>query len=119
MTAHHIRSYVALIRHNDRHSAMSDGTTREQGPPSYEIRVKGHLGSRWGYWFDGLTLTAASDGTTLIHGPVVDQAALHGLLRRLRDLGLTLISVTPTDGAELPSPSADPSNDAHNDEEKS
>ena len=60
----------------------------------YEIRLKGRLDSRWSAWFDGLTLTQASDGITVIHGQVADQAALHGLLQTLRDLGLPLISVT-------------------------
>ena len=64
-----------------------------QSPGLYEIRVKGHLDTRWGAWFDGLTLTHGSDGTTTIHGPVADQAALHGLLQKIRDLGLPLISV--------------------------
>jgi hypothetical protein len=59
----------------------------------YELRVKGHLDARWADWFDGLTLTQWPDGTTTIHGAVADQAALHGVLQRLRDLGLTLISV--------------------------
>ena len=59
----------------------------------YEIRLAGQLDSRWATWFDGLTLTHESDGTTLIRGPVVDQAALHGLLRKVRDLGLPLVSV--------------------------
>jgi hypothetical protein len=59
-----------------------------------EIRVKGRLDARWATWFDGLTLDTDADGTTLIHGSVVDQAALHGLLQRVRDTGLTLISVT-------------------------
>ncbi len=62
---------------------------------AYEIRLKGHLDARWAGWFDGLTLTHESDGTTVIQGPVVDQAALHGLLQRVRDLGLPLVSVTP------------------------
>jgi hypothetical protein len=60
----------------------------------YEIRVGGHLGSRWSTWFDGLTLTCENDGTSVIRGFVVDQAALHGLLQQLRDLGITLISLT-------------------------
>jgi hypothetical protein len=60
----------------------------------YDIRIKGHLDGRWSDWFDGLSFTHASDGTTIIHGPVADQAALHGLLARVRDLGLQLISVT-------------------------
>ena len=66
---------------------------RHQDPGRYEIRVQGHLGTRWAAWFDGLTLTHGSDGTTLIHGPVADQAALHGVLQKVRDLGLPLISV--------------------------
>ena len=63
----------------------------------YEFRVKGHLASRWAAWFDGMSLTNESDGTTSIRGPVTDQAALHGLLQRLRDTGLPLISVTQLD----------------------
>jgi hypothetical protein len=60
---------------------------------SYEIRIKGHLDARWADWFDGLTLTQKSDGTTVLRGSVVDQAALHGLLGKVRDLGLPLIAV--------------------------
>jgi hypothetical protein len=63
-------------------------------PTRYEIRLEGHLDPRWATWFDGLTLTADSDGTTALRGVVVDQAALHGLLQRLRDVGLPLLSVT-------------------------
>jgi hypothetical protein len=59
----------------------------------YEIRLRGHLDPRWAAQFEGLRLTQESDGTTLIAGPVMDQAALHGLLRRVRDLGLPLVSV--------------------------
>jgi hypothetical protein len=70
---------------------------RPDGLLRYEIRLKGHLDSRWAAWFDGLTLTNENDGTTAIRGPVVDQAALHGLLQRLRDVGLPLISVTQLD----------------------
>jgi hypothetical protein len=64
------------------------------GAGRYEIRLKGHLGPRWAAWFDGLILTRDGDGTTVIHGPVVDQAALFGLLQKVRDLGLPLLSVT-------------------------
>ncbi|MDP9244726.1 MAG: hypothetical protein M3O77_06555, partial [Chloroflexota bacterium] len=60
----------------------------------YEIRLKGHLGARWTMWFDGLTVTQEPDGTTVISGPIADQAALHGLLQRVRDLGISLLSVT-------------------------
>jgi len=78
MLPHHISSYLSSMRTNR----------------WFEIRLKGHLDSRWAAWFDGLTLTNESDGTTLIHGPVADQAALHGLLQKVRDVGLPLVSVT-------------------------
>lgn len=71
--------------------------TRIQQPGQYEIRLQGHLDNRWAAWFDGLGLTHQTDGTTVIHGPVVDQAALHGLLQKVRDLGLPLISVLQVD----------------------
>jgi len=62
-------------------------------PQTYEIRIKGHLADRSAYWFPGLTITLTDSGDTLLTGPVVDQAALHGLLRKVRDLGMPLISV--------------------------
>jgi hypothetical protein len=62
-------------------------------PGRYEIRIKGHLNTRWAAWFDGLTLTHHGDGSTIIGGPVADQAALYGLLQKTRDLGLPLIAV--------------------------
>ncbi len=68
------------------------------GAGRYEIRVKGGLESRWAGWFDGLSLSHATDGITLIHGPVADQAALYGLLQRVRDTGLPLLSVSHVDG---------------------
>jgi hypothetical protein len=74
----------------------------------YEIRVQGHLDPRWSAWFDGMSLAAESDGTTSIHGPVVDQAALHGLLQRLRDTGLPLISVTQLDPDQPPTSTTTP-----------
>jgi hypothetical protein len=62
-------------------------------PTIYQIRVKGHLGSQWKDWFGGLTVTLEDNGETLLTGPVADQAALHGLLRKVRDLGIPLVSV--------------------------
>ena len=62
-------------------------------PELYEIRVKGHLDDRWAEWFEGLTITLEENGDTLLTGPVIDQAALHGLLKKIRDLGMLLISV--------------------------
>ena len=73
---------------------MSDRSTGSLEAGPYEIRIQGHLGARWAAWFDGLSLTNEPDGTTLISGPVVDQAALHGLLQKVRDTGLPLVSVT-------------------------
>jgi hypothetical protein len=74
---------------------MTDTTTsRQPGPGCYEIRTRGHLDARWGAWFDGLVLARAADGTTVIHGPDIDQAALYAVLLKLRDLGLPLLSVT-------------------------
>ncbi len=64
---------------------------------AYEIRIQGHLEPRWASWFDGLTLTQDPDGTTVIRGEVADQAALHGLIQKVRDLGLPLVSVTHVD----------------------
>ena len=77
---------------------------RHQDPGGDEIRVKGHLGIRWAAWFDGLTLTGGGDGITTIAGPVADQAALHGLLQKIRDLGLPLISVNHAAPGHPPAP---------------
>ncbi len=72
----------------------------------YEIRIKGHLDSQWTDWFEGLGITLENDGNTLITGPVIDQAALHGLLKKVRDLGLSLISVNQV-------PPLEPTNQPH------
>jgi hypothetical protein len=61
----------------------------------YEIRLKGHLDDRWAEWFGGLTIRLEEEGDTILSGPVADQAALHGLLKKVRDLGLPLLSVNP------------------------
>ena len=81
------------------HSHATSDTRREPG--HYEIRLKGHLEARWTAWFDGLSLTQESDGTTVIRGAVIDQAALHGLLSKVRDLGLPLIAVTQVDPKQM------------------
>ena len=64
-------------------------------PMVYQIRIKGHLGRQWTNWFSGLTITLEDNGETLLTGSVVDQAALHGLLKKVRDLGMPLVSVSP------------------------
>ena len=63
----------------------------------YQIRIKGQLDSQWTDWFEGLTITLEDNGDTLLTGPVVDQAALHGLLKKVRDLGMPLVSVSPVE----------------------
>jgi hypothetical protein len=74
------------------------GSKDEQHPPElYEIRIKGHLDDRWADWFEGLSLSQENDGTTLLAGSVVDQSALYGLLKKVRDLGMPLISVIQLD----------------------
>lgn len=71
---------------------INSGSEKAQ-PLVYQIRIKGHLGREWTDWFGGLTITLEDNGDTLLTGPVVDQAALHGLLRKVRDLGVPLLSV--------------------------
>jgi hypothetical protein len=81
------------------HGAMSqelEAHSDSSQPMAYQIRITGQLGSRWADWFEGLTITL-DGGDTLITGPVVDQAALHGLHKRVRDLGMPLVSVSPVE----------------------
>jgi hypothetical protein len=67
-------------------------------PTVYQIKIKGHLGGEWTDWFEGLTIKLEDNGNTLLTGPVADQAALHGLIKKVRDLGVPLISVNPVEG---------------------
>ena len=85
---------------------MSERRTRgDHGEAGqYAIRVAGHLDARWAAWFDGLTVAHDGDGTTVISGPIADQAALHGVLARVRDLGLQLVAVTPVDAGQPDAP---------------
>jgi hypothetical protein len=89
-------------------SEMRAPTGRRLEAGEYEIRLKGHLENRWAAWFDGMTLARDGDGTTVIRGSVVDQAALHGLLQRVRDVGLPLVSVTRVDADPPDAPIVEP-----------
>ena len=90
-------------------------TEEHYEPGRYEIRLKGHLDARWADRFVGMSLTHASDGTTILAGPVVDQAALYGVLRQVRDLGLPLVSVMQVD----PKPANGPDGNADTDHHRS
>jgi hypothetical protein len=74
-------------------STTPASTEKPDDSGHYEIRIKGHLANRWADWFEGMTITREDNGETLLIGTVIDQAALHGLLRKVRDLGLPLVSV--------------------------
>jgi hypothetical protein len=83
----HTRSWVMS------NEIQHEASERAQ-PLIYQIRIQGHLGREWTDWFEGLTIRLTDNGDTLLSGPVVDQAALHGLLRKVRDLGMPLLSVS-------------------------
>ena len=94
------------------HEAQNDGTQASiedhDEPGLYEIRIKGHLDNRWTKWFEGLTITLEDNGDTRLTGPVVDQAALHGLLRKVRDLGLPLVAVIHIEPRQVDVPDVKP-----------
>ncbi len=78
---------------------MSNQLDRNQGT-IYQIRIKGHLGQQWTDWFEWLTITLEENGDTLLTGPVADQPALHGLLKKVRDLGMPLLSVNRVEAGQ-------------------
>ena len=118
---HHIRSYLSLAApivprrqlgsaqaRTGGRNAVSDMSTGHHRDPGWnEFRLGDHLESRWAAWFDGMTLTHADDGSTVLTGSALDQAALHGVLRKVRDLGLPLIAVAQIDPRRSGSPTAD------------
>jgi hypothetical protein len=93
--------------HHHRYKAMSrtlDPKSDPNQPVVYQIRIKGHLGQQWTDWFEGLTITLEDNGDTLLTGPVIDQAALHGLLKKVRDLGMPLLSVNRVEPGRADAP---------------
>ena len=98
-------------------NATSASTGDQYEPGQYEIRLKGHLDDKWVDWFEGLTITRADNGETLLTGPVVDQAALHGVLRKVRDLGLPLVSVNQIDPKQANGPDGNVDTDHHSNKE--
>src|SRR6266702_6121849 len=87
----------------DRVMSNEINSESDRGQPLvYQIRIKGHLGREWTNWFGGLTIRLTDNGETLLTGPVVDQAALHGLLRKVRDLGVPLLSVSRVTPGQAP-----------------
>jgi hypothetical protein len=97
-------------------SATHTSTEDQHEPGRYEIRLKGHLDARWADWFEHMSFTHASDGTTILAGPVVDQAALYGLLRKVRDLGLPLLAVNLVDLKQADRPDGNVDTDHKNKE---
>jgi hypothetical protein len=91
---------------------MMPGEQRSERDPDqlkiFQIRIQGHLSQQWTDWFDGLIITLEEDGNTLLNGPVVDQSALHGILKRIRDLGMPLLSVNSADANEATNANIDP-----------
>ena len=79
----------------------SDSDMQTDQPILYQIRIGSHLGSQWTDWFEGMTITREENGETILTGQVADQAQLHGLLKKIRDLGITLISISPIDPSHL------------------
>ncbi len=99
--------------------SATDGSTEDQHEPGrYEIRLKGHLDARWATWFEGLSFSHESDGTTILAGSVVDQAALHGVLRKVRDLGLPLVSVMEVDPTRADGADGNADTDHHRSKQK-
>ena len=86
-----------MTAHDRSADTSAAGTSRDHDPVQhYEITVQGHLAPRWSAWFDGLDLVRTDDGITVITGPLADQSALHGVLQKLRDLGIPLVSLSRT-----------------------
>jgi hypothetical protein len=107
-TAHQVRSYGPLVNTDHRPPTPVDDPAagHQDLVPEYEIRVAGRLPQRWSAWFDDLTVATEADGTSVLRGAVVDQAALHGLIQKLRDAGIPLISLAQISSTEPVEPPA-------------
>jgi hypothetical protein len=89
---------------SERNKAMSDKLNPKNEPDQplvYQFRIKGHLGPQWADWFPGLSIALEDNGDTLLTGPVTDQSSLHGLLKKVRDLGMPLVSVSPIEKGKI------------------
>ena len=89
-------------------SNESNLNSEKAEPLIYQIRIKGHLDRKWADWFSGLSITLLDNGETLLTGPVLDQAALHGLLRKVRDVGLPLVAVIRIEPEQVDGPDVKP-----------
>lgn len=89
-------------------SNESNSSGEKAQPMIYQIRIKGHLDRKWADWFSGLSITSLDDGETLLTGPVLDQAVLHSLLRKVRDVGLPLVAVIRIEPEQADGPDAKP-----------
>jgi len=89
-------------------SSKPNSDADPDAPVVYQITIRGHLGPEWTGWFEGLTITREDDGHTVLTGPVADQAALHGLLKKIRDLGVPLLSVNPVEPGQNDAPGINP-----------
>ena len=105
MRGHQVRRDGAGVTTDDTNGSPERATTAGHDETvRYEIRVAGRLADRWTAWFDGLAIDRQPDGTTVISGPIADQAALHGVLQRLRDAGIPLLSLHAVPSAPNPTP---------------
>jgi hypothetical protein len=103
----HERVVQILMTGPKRYKVMSnelEPKTNSDQSVVYQIKIKGHLSREWIGWFEGLTITLEEGGDTLLTGPVIDQAALHGLLKKVRDLGMPLVSVSPIESGQTDTP---------------
>jgi hypothetical protein len=107
--------YLCAIKSTNTGNLMSNKPAAQSSfdqPNIYQIRVKGTLHQQWSDWFGGLTISPAEDGTTLLTGPVVDDAALHGLLKKVRDSGVPLLSVNRIENAQADAVDIEPAGDS-------